>query len=60
MGNKITDSLSMSLSPEPSPAAGIHSRFVLSDDNLHRMEQDVLEFSGVPREWMWRIKVEVG
>ena len=37
----------------------MHSRFVLSAENLYRMEQDVLEFSGVPTDCIWKVGVQV-
>ena len=43
MGNNITDSKPV----QP------HSRLVLSEHNLNKMEMDVLEFSGVPKDWIW-------
>ena len=60
MGNKITDSVSSLLDPQAPGSSEVHSRFVLSAENLQRMEQDVLEFSGVPRDSIWRVGVEVG
>lgn len=36
------------------------SRYVLNQMNLNKMEMEVLEYSGLPRDWIWQTDVRVG